>query len=328
MEDKIKSDCLAKNKVVVKVASLVLTSAMTISMVACSSGAKKPDIDVDNNDDNNDIKYETTIDGEIVEVINPNNDNPQNESITARLESYVLNNSEYNDLFAKTAHLSNQNNQNYYQLAPHPYAFLEEKGHNVQGIKNGTVECETMTYTLEGDKDSVFMAVKVYENNIVTHYHSEYELNKKDLEFYNKVRSGYYIQNVVINDAISELYKPVKETCVKLPESSSKDLDDTLNCRNALQSDYSRLIITGVNAGERTFDVIALPKFNLVSPSGRTTKIRSATLKAFYNFSNDGDVYYLPSLSTSLSTVKYEDHAAHVYDVQEYAWSIKNDLNQ
>lgn len=314
----------SKTKIVVSVGSLVLVATVALT-VACSSGANKPDIDNDN-----DIQYETTIDGEVIEVIKPNNGNTQNENIsTNSLESYVLNNPEYRDLFAETAHLSNQNNQNYYQLAPHPYAFLEEKGHNVQGIKNGTVECETMTYTLEGDKDSVFMAVKVYENNIATHYHTEYELNKKDLEFYNKVRSGYYIQNVVINDAISELYKPVKETCVKLPESSSKGLDDTLNCRYALKSDYSRLIITGVGSDRETFDVIALPKFNLVSPSGATSKVRSATLKVTGLIKNNDGVFSLPHSSDFIhSTVTYEDHAAHVYDVQEYAWSIKNDLNK
>lgn len=302
-----------KTKIVVSIVGLALAGAVTL--VACGLKHNQPDIDF--NDGGNDITYETTIDGETIEVLNPNNGNTQNENIsTNSLESYVLNNPEYSNIITQTASMKDMDHEKIYILDPHPYSYLEQKGYDVQGIKNGTVECETVSYTLDEDDNSVFIATKVYENGIANHIHLEYELNKKDFEFYNLVSNNSYIQNAFINDAVSKLNKPVNETCIKMSTSDSKGIDESFQIY--ANGNYATTVLTNVNTSDKTFDCLVIPKFfnsNIMNGNHSSVGIVKTTSRT--SIKNNNGVYDIASARSAMTEAGYEEKQGIFHQFQD-----------
>ena len=332
-----------KNSVAIKIASIILAGTMAISMVACSNDA---DNDVDADSDKN----ETTVNEDKDEATedeatendtqtetnkesatdNGNDSEQVTESAESKLKDYVLNNVEYNNIIKQCANVDRTNHETFYQLDPHPYGFLESKGHDIQAIKNGTVKCETMSYIVKENPNSLFIATRVHEDGIATHYHLEYRLNDADMEFYKKATGTNYIQAAFTNDAVSRLEgQPDNETCIKISTADTKGLDTALNCSRDLGSAYVAAYIIGADTENDTFDCVVLPKFNHKYHQEMPSYFRIGTVESRGAFSSKNGVYDLPSASTGLKRwVEYEDKAINVYEIQEYDWDAVYDLRK
>ena len=92
---------------------------------------------------------------------------------------------------------------------PHPYAFLEDQGHDVLKIKNNELECNTVSYIPKDEPNNLYIATYV-ENpgNYFTEYMLKYTLTDQEVEDYhmlhNNEKGSYYIQAVFMNDVISK----------------------------------------------------------------------------------------------------------------------------
>lgn len=75
------------------------------------------------------------------------------------------------------------------QLAdPIPYGFLEQEGYSIEEIKNNNINCESMVYTKDGEKNVVYISTRV-ENNAKTPYYTCYTLK---YELTNLEYSDFY----------------------------------------------------------------------------------------------------------------------------------------
>ena len=173
------------------------------------------------------------------------------------------------------------------------------------------------------------MATRVFENGIATHYTIEYKLNEKDMEFYKKACGAFYIQAAFVNDAISKLNKPINETCIKLSESDSKGLDNSLECEQSLESNYSAVFVTDVSPENYTYSYVAVPRFDYtISHQHFHSKTESTTILTmlapkFYN-----GIYDIPSSAHMILEYLDVDYKNGIfYNVQDYDWGIKDNMN-
>lgn len=154
------------------------------------------------------------------EPIPPGEDVPPDEgggqySEYSQILQNVLNSSNYNTLISNA-----EASSHYYESAvfdPHPYAFLEDNGHDVVAIKVGTLDCYTCSYILDDEPNNLYINTRV-ENpgEYYTNYLLTYTLTDKEISDYklthNKPTSSveFYVQAVFMNDEISKQKTPIK----------------------------------------------------------------------------------------------------------------------
>ena len=281
------------------------------------------DVQNEANDNGDDVQNEVNDNGEGVEDENSNNGNNQNESnLTKELISYVLNNSEYNKNIQKA--IADYEYSNSTAFDPHPYAYLAEKGHDVEAIKNGTIECETITYVLEEKPDILYMGVKVYENKIATHYHFGLKLTKSQMEDYQKINGEPYVQAPFTNDAITVLNKNiVEETCVRITEEASKYLnEDFADNYEHLWEDVF-MILKDVDAENRAFTFLTIPRYknNDKVAKHNTARIGQTYSKSDLPITYSDNVYYLPTMLRYINNLEYNTQHGAVWDLQDFNWT-------
>ena len=298
-----------------KILALILAMLMIVGVLA-SCGESS-------NDNGDDAQNGANGNGEGVEDAKPNNGDDQNENDPAKsLMSYVLSNSEYKNLIQKG--VANYEYTNSAAYDPHPYAYLAAKGHDVEAIKNGTIECDTLTYVLEEKPDVLYMGVKVYENGVATHYHFGVKLTKSQMEDYEKINSEPYVQAPFTNDAITTLNKNIiEETCFKMSEYDSKGLDAGVG---QYKKGFSAHVVN-VNPEEQTFTAILLTKSNVYlntsySYSYLNTNIRiSEFLSADTLLSEDNIFYTMPASFSHILQLEETEKPGRVYDLQDFDWA-------
>jgi len=134
----------------------------------------------------------------------------------AILESFQKNNSAllydlltddyYNYLInlVKTNRLSSKS-----YIAPHPFAFLEEQGHDVNRVRSGALDCTTHTFTKDEEPNKLYMAVYVEnDGEYYTEYLLRYTLTEKEMSDYKMLFDKRTIQAAFINDQISKSKTP------------------------------------------------------------------------------------------------------------------------
>lgn len=299
-----------------KLLALILAMLMIVSVLASCGGSS--------NNNGDDTQNGANGNGEDVENAKPNNGNNQNENNSIKnLKSYVLNNSEYNQTIQKG--IADYEYTNSAAFDPHPYAYLAAKGHDVEAIKNGTIECETITYVLDEKPNILYMAVKVYENKIATHYHFGLKLTDTQMETYREINDKPYAEAAFTNDAITTLNKNIiEETCFKMSEVSSKHLNQ------AYKENYPHLyndvfmIFKDINPDDDTFVGLMIYRSDWKSREKHSyNKLRVGVVnsKSVDSISYSGGIYYLPSLLIYITNVEYVTQSATIYDIQDFDWS-------
>ena len=126
---------------------------MILSLASCAN----PDNNYNGNpSDDDDVKDNNDNDADDEDDDNNSNQSQETEGKYSTFLQNVLNNAEYNALIEKPKTDVTFVKSAYFD--PHPYAFLEQQGHNVQAIKNGTNECYTLSYVLDEEPNYLYMA--------------------------------------------------------------------------------------------------------------------------------------------------------------------------
>lgn len=297
-----------------KILALILAMLMIVGVLASCGGS--------GNDDGDDAQNGANGNGEDVEDAKPNNGDDQNENDSAKsLMSYVLSNSEYNQTIQKGAADYEYTNSAAYD--PHPYAYLAAKGHDVEAIKNGTIECDTLTYVLEEKPDVLYMGVKVYENGVATHYHFGVKLTKSQMEDYEKINSKPYVQAPFTNDAITTLNKNIiEETCIKIPESSSKSVNESYQAIIPQAWDDVFMVVTSINPEDNMVTSVMIPRFkNKDKLSKHTTEIGNLKAKSQKSITSYNNIYDIPTLRNHFINLNFTTQESTVYDLQDFDWA-------
>lgn len=179
-------------KIYQKIAALVLVCATALSLGSCDFL-------------NQFINTPTTPGGTIV---TPGGDQTEGNGYSDLLNS-LLKDSAANTLINRAK--ETQGVCSSAEFDPHPYAFLEKQGHNVNAIKNGKLKCETQTFVKDSEPNNLYMLTYV-ENDASTPYYTEYllkyELTEKEMSDYQMLHEDLYAQTFLINNAISKAKKP------------------------------------------------------------------------------------------------------------------------
>ena len=300
-------------KVAATVLSLAVCASVAFTVVNAASNIKPESTDPE-------IEIETTIDNAIGELTpeltfkdqelagSHGNKNEPNQSPSieeeipsieeapineSQLNSFILKNDEYNKIISNSEGTESSKHETFYEMDPHPYAFLKSQGHNIDAIKNGTNYCYSISYTLDNVDNSVFIASKIHEHNVSTHYIIEYKLSDTDMKFFKKVNSSQYYQAAFINDAISQLYQPVNVSSVKLTQASCKALDETFatSFNKTLGCNYSMLFVSNVSSETNVVTLNAVPMFKTTSNIDNESRMKTVEVKSYSKIHKDNDAY-------------------------------------
>ena len=94
-------------------------------------------------------------------------------------------------------------------IAPHPFAFLEEQGHDVNRVRSGALDCTTHTFTKDEEPNKLYMAVYVEnDGDYYTEYLLRYTLTEKEMADYEMLFEKGTLQVAFINDQLSKSKTP------------------------------------------------------------------------------------------------------------------------
>ena len=174
-------------KISKKIASLILTTATVLTISSCDpSTFPNNDNDTTNNGQNNEQN---------------NQQNQIDWSKYSQLLEDLCNDPYYDNLILR----AKANDKSVFEsgeLAPHPYAFLEDEGFDVAKIKNGSIEAHTLSYVLDESPNNLFINTRVLQDNSYwVSYILNYELTDEEMKDYRLLHgSTYYIQSVFMNN--------------------------------------------------------------------------------------------------------------------------------
>ncbi len=118
-------------------------------------------------------------------------------------------------------------------LDPHPYAFLEDAGIDVDKILDGTYDAKTISFVLDDEPNNLYINTKVLIDD--SYWHSfllTYQLNDKEMKDYiamhgqEGIGDTYYWPAFFMNDKISETKTPTKIQETKYTKETQIGFDD------------------------------------------------------------------------------------------------------
>ncbi len=179
----------------------------------------------------------------------------------------VLNNENYKNLIESAKY--NTDLFESPEFDPHPYAFLEDEGIDVNKIKDGTYSCYTMSFVKDDELNNLYMHTRVLIDD--TYYQSyllKYELTDQEMKDYQMIHGcfddplRYYSHIYFLNNEISELKKPTIVGTSKMEKSA---LESTIRRHATAHKDGPtegcHSIILDVNKYDRTLRLLLIPHY-------------------------------------------------------------------
>ncbi len=234
---------------------------------------------------------------------NNNGDNTQPSKYCKILES-ILTDENYNSIIKEA-----KEDFNFYRSAsfdPHPYGFLKKKGHNIDAVKSGDLECRTVSYVLDEEPNNLYIMTYV-ENASSDPYYTEYTLKytlseqeMKDYKFLHKDGSNYYVQAVFMNDAISKTKKETIVSETKMNVKAHKEMRDSIKnilyVEEIYKSKQLDILLAGFNESKQTFDVKTFIKYSNNTQMVFSDKILTNYLRrGNQKLQIINDIYYAPN---------------------------------
>ena len=274
------------SKIVQKLTGLIVTSSLLLSLASCDSNNYDSGNSNDNPNDN------TSNVGNNTNNNNGNtNDNTIDMSQYSQLLQNVLNNEYYDSLLIRTEISGEYDLYETGDFKPHPYAFLEDEGFDVESIKNGELDAYTMSYVLDEEPNNLYLYTRVADktNTYYNTYLLKYELTDQEMDDYqlmhaaNDGNARYFLQSVFMNNEISKIKTPEIIQNLKITFEALNGMDkyftnrsfiETNHCipmpiiKNPKEYDYSIIIVQkDINEQVMLFndDIITLQVYDMIS---------------------------------------------------------------
>jgi len=225
-----------------RIGAIALAGALVVG--GASGCANKP---VTNNPNNPSIGGSTNSGS-----TNPGSNNQEETGKYSRLLMSVINDEYYKSVMSST------NPQNYQipALDPHPYAFLEDQGIDVNKILDGTYKAQTMSFVYDDEPNNLYINTRVLVDD--SYWHSflvTYALSDKEMADYklihgNSKNYSYAWPAFFINDKISETKEPTKVLSTKYTKKTHEVFQKRADISNNQPKDY---ILPSIDISTKTY---------------------------------------------------------------------------
>lgn len=209
----------------------------------------------------------------------------------SKLLQNILTNKEYNTLIAK-----GKADATFYkggEFQPHPYAFLESQGFDVEEIKNETTPCYTMSYVLEDEPNNLYMYTRIqptdsyYETYLIRYTLTDQEMNEYEM-LHNGYDGKYYAQAVFMNREISKLKTPTIIGQSSIHTNTYKEIANSIAYGGYLGKENSKDIVCD---------------FMLLNPNAENNYLHLKLIPKFDNKSSISHNHYLMEADGHSSTI-------------------------
>ena len=255
-----------KPKIVLAIAGIAIATSVIVG-IAIHNNLKNQNSDANDNNFNIGNIFDGNNNGSNNNNGNNSANNNQNNDFSqySQLLQNILNNEEYDSLIHQVFHGGGEVFKNG-ALKPHPYAFLEDQGFDVNKIKSGKMDAYTLSYVLDEDPNSLYMHTRVLVNNSYwQNYLLKYTLTDREMEDYNMLHlvknsvTNFYVQSVFMNNEISKMKTPEILGTSKIDANSFSKM--TTDLQQYHGSDPYSVIMLNPNSNDNTFELIAVPSF-------------------------------------------------------------------
>ena len=293
-----------KNKVV----PYIVAGGMVLTMAACTpkntdTNTNQTDSSWSDTTDSN-ISSDNTTDSSTDSSTDTSTDTtkPEEDKLSkySPLVREMLTNEEYVSLLSLA-----ENGRLSYSSAhfdPHPYAFLEDQGHDVENIKAGKIECNTQAFTKVEDPNALYIATYV-ENagGYYTEYMLKFNLTEKEMQDYKNFHNEKFIQSVFLNDWISSNKSAVIVSKMNVDIETHNGLAETLSLDKNVMGSLGLnkkdlfLIFSSAEKDSRLFNVYAMEHIFEYNNMSTSRKVADIPMRAWSNYSFDNNMIYFSS---------------------------------
>lgn len=242
---------LRSSKLVKKVAALGIAAVIAFNFYGCDTTPTPDDNTIIDNGTNKNNGH--TI-----------KDDFGNEVECSELLYKVVNNTNYCNLISRAKGQPSLYETGYFD--PHPYGFLEDKGYDINAIKNNEIPCFTMSYVLDEEPNNLYIYTRVKPtDNQYDNYLIRYTLTDQEMDDYHYLHTGdgnsdYFIQAAFINDQISKTKTPTIVGSAKFKaENYDRLTKQQFKLENAHSSHYCIIAYINPNTEDNTVNLIFLP---------------------------------------------------------------------
>ena len=295
---------ITKNKVL----PCVIVGSMVLTMAACTQ--KDADTDTgssqtgsswsDTNDSNLSPDNSTDSSTDISTDTSTDTSKPEEDKLSSYspLVREMLTETYYLDLVHRRTYDTYSCGLGWYD--PHPYAFLEEQGHDVLAVKKSEKECHTHAFVNANEPNNLYIATYIESNNnFYSEYLLRYTLSDKEMEDYKLFHDKNYVQAVFLNDWISANKPATIISKLDVDIATHNGIQERLRVSNrvetTLQTDNEQLflIFHSLDKESNTFSVYAMKYVNSdnMIHNSNFTDISMIAWKDF-NFDNNSLFYY------------------------------------
>lgn len=209
------------------------------------------------------------------------------------------------------------------EVEPHPYAFLEDEGYDVEAIKKGNELAYTMSYVLDEEPNNLYMYTRVLQTDHYVNYLLKYELTDEEMDDYHMLHSSdgyahFFIQSIFMNNEISETRKPEIVGKTKISVTAFEKLTQNMQyASSAVNSKYCDFILLSTNDENDTFETILIPRPYQDESMKFDGKISIANRQSAYDLAMKNGIFKQPTTSQSFETLTAIKKEATFYFSQE-----------
>ena len=264
----------------------------------------------------------------------PTPSNPKYEEYSELIQS-IMSNKNYNDLIDQIF-IDNGSVINSGEVEPHPYAFLEEEGYDVEAIKAGNDLAYTMSYVLDKEPNNLYMYTRVLQNDHYVNYLLKYELTDEEMDDYNLLHcpdgsAHFYLQSVFMNNEISKTRKPTIVGKTKISVDAFDKLTTNIQyASSAIDRNSCNFILLSTNDETDTFETIIIPRLYQDNYMTMLSKISIANRQSSYDLAMKNGIFTTPTNKEFFGTLSAIQKEATFYFPQDadlgfvYAMSLES----
>lgn len=260
----------------------VVAVCMVVALVACTTKPQDTNTDTDTNANQTDssltdtsgtandssISSDTATDSSIDSSTDTAKPEDDKTSKYSKLVEEMLQNEYYNRLILRA-----RNDRTLYSsplFDPHPYAFLEKQGHDIERVKSGELRCKTLGFTNAENPNYLYLATYVENaDGYYTEYFLKYSLSDKEMEDYKALNTLHgascYVQCMFLNDWISANKTEIILSEMKVEVNTHDYIANYLSSTKEIEalvggSNYVDFVLTSFDSETRFYDILIFPK--------------------------------------------------------------------
>lgn len=245
---------LKTTKIVKKIAGLSICACMAISSFGCScTGTNNTNNNTSGNSSNSSHSSSGGKEEKISQMLS--------NILTSEYYNYLLSSAEQNPDLYDTA-----------KFDPHPYAFLNDEGFDVDAIKNNQIACRTQSFVKDSEPNNLYIATYVENKsgNYYSQYLLRYKLTDKEMKEYHMLHNSnsrqFYLEAVFLNNEISKIKEPEVLAETKITTNAHEKLCKTFEgLGDKLDCTFMDVILLDCSTQKQEFHVYVFPKMSTLN---------------------------------------------------------------